>query len=468
VGATPPKVSMSQRHVGDDSAVVSVLGGTAADMTSMEVAGHAEAPSFGTVSGEPSIPAYKARPRGPIKDFVARLVVALARLYAAAFRERWPLSVLWPAPWFFGFRLLVRYDHVVEALGRADVFRVPFGEEMARLNDGTAPGTRFMLGIDDPGEHDAQATCLMARLELDEVPAVASLAFKAAQERLPKPATAFEAIHGLITAVPIDLCNGYFGLSVRHQEDRANFAAASIELSGHLFGPPSGSRREGERILRARVFRSKDKQEDLAGAYVRHFVDEAIVAARQKTLAGKLRGLSHERARAILMGMIVGFVPTNTLAGGYILDVLLSKPDAMKAAVDAAQAGDDDRLWQCLLEALRLRPINLGPFRVCEGGYRFGTTSIPDGKRVWVMTGSAMRDSRRLAKPGDFDPRRPASSYLHFGFGMHWCIGARLAQAQLTQTFKALLVSGPPTRVSRLAYRGTFPDQLKIKFKIKE
>ena len=438
------------------------------------VAGPA-ASSADPASPAKEVPEYKVPRSRPLADLFARFVVAFARLYAAAFRERWPLSALSPAPWFFGLRLLVRYDHVVEALSRPDVFEVPFGKEMARLNDGSVPGTDFLLGIDKPGEHDKQARCLMARLELSEVAAFAKMSFDAAQTRLLKPRTGpFEAIHGLITAVPIDLCNRYFGLKVR-ADDEPSFAAASIELSGHLFGAPTNPPREAGSDERARIFPSKNLQEDKAGAYVRYFVDQAIGDAKTnaaplggsapETLASKLRDLSHPQARAILMGMIVGFVPTNTLAGGYILDVLLSRRDAMKAAVDAARTGDDDRLWQCLIEALRLRPINLGPFRICKGGYRFDGTSIPDGKRVWVMTGSAMQDSGRIDKASHFNPQRTASSYLHFGFGMHWCIGAMLARAQLTQTFKALLLRGELARVSELGYRGTFPDSLMITIK---
>ena len=418
---------------------------------------------------------YSAPERKPLVELFARLAVAFARGYAAVFREVWPFCALWPAPWFFGMRLLVRYDDVVEALGRADVFKVPFGDEMKRLNDGIAPptahqaarlnnvpapGTPFLLGIDDPpGEHARQARYLMKQLGLDEIDRVVNLARDAAEARLPSSATVrFEAIRGLITAVPIDLCNSYFGLSVGdHEAD--GFAAASIELSGHLFGPPP-------------IKPSKHGQEDRAGDHVRCFVERAIQAAQAtspansgsvpQNLATKLRSVSHEEMRAILMGMIVGFVPTNTMAGGYILDVLLHRPKAMAMAVAAAKSGDDDRLWQCLIEALRLRPINLGPFRKCERRYQFDGFSIPAGSRVWVMTGSAMCDSRKVLDARKFDPERVASSYLHFGFGMHWCIGAMLAKAQLTQTFKALLRRGAPTAESDLTYRGTFPDTLTI------
>ena len=67
--------------------------------------------------------------------------------------------------------------------------------------------------------------------------------------------------------------------------------------------------------------------------------------------------------------MITGFVPTNTMAGGHILEMLLRKPAMMKQAQQAAEAGDDDRLMHCLFEALRFMPINLGPFRICARDY---------------------------------------------------------------------------------------------------
>jgi len=420
----------------------------------MQAAGEPVASSAAMAGEEPTAPRYEPPPRRAFVDLLARLIVAFVRWYAAAFREIWPLSVLWPAPSLLGIRLLVRYDHVVEALGRPDVFKVPFGEEMARLNDGVEPGTGtpFLLGIDNPVEHVKQARCLMARLELPDIPKVARMSFDAGQKLLRQGTHPFEAIHGLITAVPIEVCRSYFGIPIE-KANAQRFAAASIVLSGHLFGKPP--------IKRSKQW-PKPTPEDKAGDYVRFFVNRAIKMGAPDTVAAKLSDLSEARARAILMGMVVGFVPTNTLAGGHILDVLLSKVEAMDAAVNAARAGDDDRLWQCLIEALRLRPINLGPFRVCEGAYRFDTTSIAHGKRVWAMTASAMRDSQRIDKPDRFNPQRTASSYLHFGFGMHWCIGAMLARAQLTQTFKALLRHGKLTRTSALKYRGLFPDSLTI------
>ena len=79
-----------------------------------------------------------------------------------------------------------------------------------------------------------------------------------------------------------------------------------------------------------------------------------------------------------------------------------------------------------------------------------------------------MFDSRQVMHPFKFDPGRPASNYMHFGFGMHWCIGMMIARAQITQTFKTLLAQSAVVRASgprgRLALWGLFPDHLYIDY----
>jgi cytochrome P450 len=197
--------------------------------------------------------------------------------------------------------------------------------------------------------------------------------------------------------------------------------------------------------------------------------DEIIVRMASRSAAAE-----EGRNTAILIGMIVGFVPTNTMAAGHILEVLLQKPEAWKAAQEAALAGDDDLLKRCLFEALRFKPINPGPFRTCRAdtGYTIAggtarSAKIPKGAKVLASTFAAMSDPLRIREPRQFDPARPASDYLHFGHGMHWCVGAYIAQTHITQTFKALLRQknvAPVHKGGRLERRGTFPDHLYMQF----
>jgi cytochrome P450 len=371
----------------------------------------------------------------------------------------------WPVLAFPGCPVLVsRYAHVAEVLSRHDVFKVPFDTEIARLNDGKAPGTPFLLGIDDEAQHAAQLKPVLSAFRRSDVAErVAPCAREAAGRILDRiGAKTFNAIKELITAVPVELCRAYYGVTI---DDPEKFAYATMELSGHLFGPPPPR---------------STPQVEAAGAYVRDVIDRAIAA--QVPGSGKetvLRRLvdrlnqplgapTREDIRAFLIGMIVGFVPTNTIAGGNILEMLLRKPEYLRRATQAACAGDDDLLKHCLFEAMRFMPLNPGPFRRCTRDFVLGANTsrpalIKAGKYVLASTASAMFDPRQVDNPGAYRPDRPASDYMLFGYGMHFCAGLFIAQAQITQTLKELLKRGTPRRVSTLRRRDVFPDELLIK-----
>jgi hypothetical protein len=55
-----------------------------------------------------------------------------------------------------------------------------------------------------------------------------------------------------------------------------------------------------------------------------------------------------------------------------------------------------------------------------------------------------------------------------FGNGLHWCVGAFIAEAQITQTFKALLVKKGLRRAEgkagQLQLLGPFPEHLTVEF----
>ena len=436
----------------------------------------AQAAACGPAPIEPLKLSYVRVPLAPVKQFLARFRPRAVSWYAALFRDAWPLSALAPLPRAIGagFRLVVRHEHVREVFSRHDVFRVPFGDEIARLNDGREPGTPFLLGVDDVSAHDEELARLVDIFPLSDAPRIEALAYESARarlqdaEKLLQAGEPFDAISGLLTAVPVDLCRDYYGVAI-HEDERETFAHAAIELSGHLFGPPP-------------IEPTKEGSENRAGDDVRAIVDRAIEreiawpSGSDTVLARLVRDRPDDartrlQARAVLVGMIVGFVPTNTIAGGHILEMLLRRRgwsrrphEMMEESAHAAEMGDDDRLGRCLFEALRFMPINVGRFRICAEHHRIGGVLIRRGEVVLAMTESAMFDSRQVKRRRSFDPTRPASHLMHFGFGMHWCLGFMIARAQITQTFKALLPLHPE-RASPMTYWGGFPEHLHVTFR---
>src|SRR5437870_2115865 len=217
---------------------------------------------------------------------------------------------------------------------------------------------------------------------------------------------------------------------------------------------------------------------------MRPLIDEAIRNAKQgvnpsPTIVARLVAMQKQSAgdpsddmiRAELFGMLAGFVPTNTIASGNVLEMLLRRPEFMASAQEAARTDDDELLWRCLFETMRFKPINPGPFRECAKDYTIADGSskakrIRAGTRLLVSTQSAMFDERRVVEPKKFRPDRRNHEYMLFGYGLHWCIGAFLAGAQITQTLKPLLkkrgLRRAPGRDGQMQTIGLMPAHLSV------
>lgn len=358
---------------------------------------------------------------------------------------------------------VTRYDDVAEVLRADKAFGVPFGPKIEALND----GPNFLLGMADGPDYRALRDKVARIFPQGELASrVVPISAQAAETAVAAAGGRIDGIESLITHVPIRVCEDYYGVT---PPDRVPFGQWTIAMSTFMFGDP-GDNPTIRKVALA------------AGDHLRPVVDAALEKAKAGgspgTIAERLAkepDMPDEIARAILIGMITGFVPTNTMAAGHMLDMLLRRPDFLEAAEVAAQSDDDPALTRVLFEAFRFKPLNPGPFRNCliDHEVAAGTpraTTIKAGAKVLAGTQSAMFDPRRVPEPKAFNPDRASSDYMLFGFGLHWCIGARLAEAQITQTFKALLKRGglrrEAGRAGRMQRLGPFPAHLWVRYDV--
>ncbi|MGD8167900.1 cytochrome P450 [Herbiconiux sp. P16] len=180
-------------------------------------------------------------------------------------------------------------------------------------------------------------------------------------------------------------------------------------------------------------------------------VGAAAVAVAATTVPGRMRelGLSEDEA----MGAVGAFVLTGTetlvsylprmiaiLADTGWLDVLARD----RTLVDAAVA-----------EGLRVTTPSPVMLRSVQAEASVGGVAVHPGDRLILATFLADRAA------GRFDPvGNPAASLkqLWFGAGVHFCLGAPLAMAQIAATLGAVLdaaAEAPLRVVSRRAQRGT-------------
>lgn len=348
------------------------------------------------------------------------------------------------------FVILSRYAQVVEALGNDSDFNTPFGPEMK----GLSRGATFVLGLDGEPRRPKRAL-LEAIVQRDRDKAMLTdLAARLSEGLLENAAGRIDAIQDLIKRVSAEAAARYCGLWV---EDADAFADWAMSTSTLIFADPLGDARARDVALNG-------------AARLRAVIDDGIDRSRRNTNRGdetivdRLVTLQVEgtdgapndaEIRAMLFGLITGFVPTNTLAGAKILSELLARPSAFDQAREAAVAGQRPALSSILLECARLSPaLAPGQFRYCprEASVAVGTrrVTIPADSVVLVSTMSAMRDHRAFPSPRRFWPERTrsiAEPDLVFGWGVHACIGRHFAMAQLTEIFTALLTR-PGLRVN--------------------
>ncbi|MCR5856684.1 cytochrome P450 [Mesorhizobium sp. J428] len=413
----------------------------------------------GPVSDMPPFDLGRLRSKGGIGEWFKGLIFDDPRWWLKIVR-RW-----WPTVRVGKFVLVTRDADVREILERESEFITPYGLEMTEM----AGGSNFILGMQDGPDYRKLKKPLLSAFPPAEVDArVRPIAARHAREIVDRATPGFDAIAGLMKIVPVKICREYFGMIV---DDEDEFADWSIALSSIFFSDPTASKvtRELAVVAADRMIRA---------------VDRSIAAVREGTalpdtplsrmVAMIDQGvLKLEEVHSVMLGMISGFAPTNLLAGGNCLDVILSKPEAQTAVRVAVGAGDIKALDKAVLEAMRFKPIWIGPWRYASADLRIaeGTPRekvIPHKSTVMPATLSAMFDPDVVERPDEFDPERPKKTYMVYGHGIHVCIGIEVARVQIGECLRAIFakkgVRRMPGRAGKMTRLGAFPEHLRIDF----
>lgn len=85
----------------------------------------------------------------------------------------------------------------------------------------------------------------------------------------------------------------------------------------------------------------------------------------------------------------------------------------------------------------------------------FHGTTIPEGSKVLLLTGSAGRDERAYPDPDRFDVRREMKHHVSFGYGIHFCVGAALARLEGRVGLEETLKRFPTWEVDRAVRQHT-------------
>lgn len=161
------------------------------------------------------------------------------------------------------------------------------------------------------------------------------------------------------------------------------------------------------------------------------------------------------RVGMIIAELVVGGVDPTAKGITNVVDCLLANSDALQAARDAVNKGNDSALDAVILEALRVNPVADLIVRECPKGADLplngGLFHFEAGSRLFLIPGAAMQDpidSPLLAnlnlrtfvldKTPEVQSALDQLRRLGFGDGAHGCLGREIVLAEIREVVKQL------------------------------
>lgn len=379
----------------------------------------------------------------PKKGFVARalrwMIDNKPDLLFAVIRNTRPNLSL---PGKEGPVFITRFPDVQEALGRPEIFNVPYGPMM------TPSVGAFMLGHDNTVYNQRDKGIMRSLIQRKDMTDVRKMVARLTRETV-EPQLDKRQIDVVATVsrhVPMRLTGEYFGFpgpdidtmlrwSKATQHDMFHNPDNNLDI--HKKNIQAGS--EMKDYLKNWIPQCRDRLESNSD-----HKNADILSRLLKSSFPDAIEFDEVQITTNIMGTLVGGGETTSQAVVQILEQLFKRPDQLASAIAAAKADDDDLLYNYCWEALRFNPINPFVVRRCAKDYKvasgsFRSTTIKAGKTVLISTRSAMRDGRQLPAASEFCIDRPAYHYMHMGYGMHTCLGDQVSRVQLPEIVKCLL-----------------------------
>lgn len=244
---------------------------------------------------------------------------------------------------------------------------------------------------------------------------------------------AFDFVRHVALPVPSVVLADLFHI---RDADRMDFYRWSNDMT-QFFGGASRYRNE-DGIL---VNRSASSLRD-------YFVE--LVARRRREPGGDFlsRMLGHpvgltdaEIVSQAIMMLVAGQITTTDQLCNN-LHTLLTVPGARATLVDRPEL-----LPTALEELNRLDPAVSFLFRVASQPTELGGVSIPEKGVVFVSTHAVNRDPEIFDRPDECVLDRRENPHLAYGYGPHYCLGAKLARLQMQSIFSELLNRFPSVRL---------------------
>jgi len=224
-----------------------------------------------------------------------------------------------------------------------------------------------------------------------------------------------------------------------------------VTIIGEMLGVPAADRAQFRELVKdlVAIFEMQPTTEQMAAADAAHLSIRAyflalIAEKRRKPGEDLLSALAiaddhgdrltdDELVTLASLLFAAGFETTTNLFGNGLF-ALLQSPSQL------ALLRSDASLFANLPdELLRFDGTAQLATRATEASVEVGGVTIPAGEQVFALLGAGNHDPARFPNPDELDVTRTDIQPLTLGGGVHFCLGAALARAEIEITFRALL-----------------------------
>jgi cytochrome P450 family 135 len=251
------------------------------------------------------------------------------------------------------------------------------------------------------------------------------------------------------------ICQAVFGVTERARIERLRAALLAVIDMGSIFMlpalirtdlgrfSPGGSFKRKLAAADALLFDEIARRREVPDLDERTDVLSLLLRARDE----EGRAMTDRELRDELFTMLGAGHETTATGLAFAFDLLTRHPAVMARLRDEVESGNDSYLDAVVTESLRLRPVIDAVERTLAKPRTVCGWDLPAGIRVYPAIALVHRREDIYPQAHEFRPERfldadtPSYAWLPFGGGIRRCIGAALAQAEMAEVIKAVVLN---------------------------
>ena len=288
---------------------------------------------------------------GGVKALLARQAMALIPFGMGLLRRFRPILAL------SNTYVVTLHDDVLEVFGNDAAFGVVYNDNLQVLTGGEP----FFLGMSDSPDYRAQLQAMRRVVMASDLPALGDKAEALAEALVAASGGRVEVV-SLVRKVTFGVMALYFGVPAPEQGRLDVWATRLFEFQ--FAGSPDDKELRADVDEIGPAFRAHIDREIARRKAAPDETDDVLGRCLKLQAAGE-PGYSDVEIRTALLCMVVGGPPQPPIVMPQAMEQLVRRPDALADAHEAAVAGNDARLHDIVIEAMRFDPLAPGLRRIC-------------------------------------------------------------------------------------------------------